>query len=234
MEKVPTLVTKESIWLRERQEVDKITDSLGLTVDEGIKDAVIALRLLGVNTSSSHEGKIDRHPIPYIDIKSVEAQKLEKLLGTKIKELMTPEEKLIREQIDSLDDRLVTIGNPESQEALEMKRKIEELESRLLQFESPEHSEITKLQETIEIENLNERKKIDHLLNLFYKDRVVSDEVKLVIEPMGLGRSRLQSKGAERQEVETNQEEKIRRLQGFQAEMNNFTEFLKKIFFEKN
>ena len=233
MEKISDPASKEYQWQKEKEAIDKITDGLGLGIDEDIKDSVIVLHLLGINTSSSHKGKIDRYPIPYIDIDSSEAHKLENELASKTDELMSEEERLVRKEINALYDQLDLIEDLESSEAVEINKKIEVLDSKFQEFEVPENSEIIQLREKIEIENLKEREKINYLLQLFYKDRIVSDEARLIIKPKGLQRSRLQNQGSEIQEGESDENKKRERLQKFQAEMNAFTEFLKSSFFEK-
>ena len=50
-------------------QVDKWGDGLGMPIDSGIKETVIILNLLGVKTSSSCEGHIDRGlPYPWINL----------------------------------------------------------------------------------------------------------------------------------------------------------------------
>lgn len=52
-----------------KREVDQITDGLNMPVDEGIKKAVIALRMWGFPTDGSCEGHLQRAlPYPWIDI----------------------------------------------------------------------------------------------------------------------------------------------------------------------
>jgi hypothetical protein len=52
-----------------RKKVDKITDALGMPIDEGIKEAVIMFNAVGLYTSSSCEGHLDHgFPAPWIDV----------------------------------------------------------------------------------------------------------------------------------------------------------------------
>jgi hypothetical protein len=71
---------REKIWRDKALAVEQITDKLGLEIDKGIKDTVIALQVLGINTTSSHEGKIDIYPIPYIDIESTGIESIKEKL----------------------------------------------------------------------------------------------------------------------------------------------------------
>lgn len=73
---------KERIWKEKAAEIDQLADKLGLGIDEVIKDTVIAFQVLGINTVSSHEGKIDRYPVPYIDVMAEEVDSLDKKLDS--------------------------------------------------------------------------------------------------------------------------------------------------------
>jgi hypothetical protein len=67
---------KQTRWQEALRNVDTITDKLGMPVDEGIRETVAALHVFGIGTSGSHEGKIERHPAPYIDVTSEAAASL--------------------------------------------------------------------------------------------------------------------------------------------------------------
>jgi hypothetical protein len=69
---------KEQCWQEMAARVDKITDRLGKPVDEGIKETVIILNLLGFPTSMSCEGHAERAVGgPWVDMRpeGVEALK---------------------------------------------------------------------------------------------------------------------------------------------------------------
>jgi hypothetical protein len=170
--------TKQLIWDEKRLQVDGIGDKLGLGIDEGIKDTVIAFNVLDINTSGSHEGKIDRYPIPYIDIEC--------------------------KNIDELNKKLEEAKTEEEQNLI--------------------------LKEIIR-GNLIERKKIATLLEEFYIARKVPFEVQIGIQTLARGWSRIQSQGAELQEVETDPVAKRNKLDVFKKEMQAFTDFLKNKFF---
>jgi hypothetical protein len=221
---------KENLWQKEKEIVDRITDRLGLEIDKGIKDTVIALRLSGVNTTSSHEGKIHRYPVPYIDIASIEGIKLKKERNSIIKDLKSDEEKDIFKQIDVLIQEMQNTDDQDIEKDLRVKINI--LEKELDKFKYPKSKELDELKEKIKQENLNEQRKIEDLLNSFYENRLTDSQSKLVLEILGFGEVRLQSFATETQEEETNEENKIERLALFQKEMNDFTKFLKNKFFE--
>lgn len=69
---------KQKEWDRVRGEVDAIADALGKGVDEGIKEAVIALRACGFTTDQSCEGHIgkDDHGLsfPWVQIYAPEPE----------------------------------------------------------------------------------------------------------------------------------------------------------------
>lgn len=52
-----------------KQEVEQIRDGLGMPIDDGVKQVVIALRLWNFPTSASCEGHLDRGaPYPWVEI----------------------------------------------------------------------------------------------------------------------------------------------------------------------
>src|SRR3712207_1504419 len=53
-------IVKEQRWQQSAAEVNRITDRLGMPIDEGIKETVVALNVLGINTVASCEGHFDR------------------------------------------------------------------------------------------------------------------------------------------------------------------------------
>lgn len=59
----------EQKWDSQASEVDKIVDGLGKGIDQGIKESVIALNVLDINTTQSCEGHLDwATGAPYIDV----------------------------------------------------------------------------------------------------------------------------------------------------------------------
>jgi hypothetical protein len=83
---------------------------------------------------------------------------------------------------------------------------------------------------------LHARAKVDHYLELFYHQRLVSFDCRLVIQSIVLqglfvGPARLESQGTGLQAIRT-LEERQQRLKEYQDEMAAFTLFLQKTFFE--
>jgi hypothetical protein len=75
----PADTDRRATWERTGQEVAELTDGLGMHIDPGIRDAVTALRLLGLRTEASCEGhdswgvgapwvSIGAHPTPELTI----------------------------------------------------------------------------------------------------------------------------------------------------------------------
>jgi len=66
-----TLKQRESQWSAKQKEIDRLADGLGMGLDDGIKDAVIALQVNGFNTRQSCEGHIDWGcGAPWVDIEA--------------------------------------------------------------------------------------------------------------------------------------------------------------------
>lgn len=60
---------REARWRAEQELVDRLVDRLEHPVDAGIKEAVIGLRVFGINTTASCEGHAERAVrAPWIDI----------------------------------------------------------------------------------------------------------------------------------------------------------------------
>src|SRR5437870_3873337 len=56
-------------WRQEESVVESIVDKQGKRVDAGIKESVVALRVLGFETDGSCEGHLDRQiKAPWVDI----------------------------------------------------------------------------------------------------------------------------------------------------------------------
>ncbi len=177
---------KEQGWREKLRDIDQLADQLGLGVDEGIKETVAAFHVFEINTISSHEGKIDRYPVPYIDVESA--------------------------GIVELDRRLEGLEDKEDEES---------------------EQEAESIREEILRRNLAERMKIIPLLEEFYSERKVPYEVRLGIDSRARGWSRIQSQGAEFQEIESDEAARKQRLRLFQEEMRAFTDFLKHKYFNE-
>lgn len=74
------------------------------------------------------------------------------------------------------------------------------------------------------------RNKLMMYLTAFYEQRHVPYDVQLVIQSGSMGRSRLESQGSEIQEI-ASPETRASKLAEYQAEMQAFTEFLKRQYY---
>ena len=210
---------KNDLLNKIREEVDKIVDALGKHIDEGIKETVVFLIALEIPTEGSCEGHIDYgYNGPWVDISAPNR----------------PEERFI--------------GEIEAYQEIADKYNIsiEEVKKALYNKESPYHQEVrdafievSKKGETLEYkkwkkENEKLYKKVKELLEEFYKDRKVEDDIRLIIEEYATF-YRIKNAGSEPIPEEMSEEErKIRgeKLKRNQEEMKAFTEFLKRKFFE--
>ena len=170
---------KKRAWADMVRRVEKVVDGQGERVEEGIKEAVVVLNLLGVNTTQSCEGHEDYGEGPYIDVEIKEARGLERRLEN------------------------LTSGSEEEKQLLR---------------------EIT-------IKNLKEREKLIPYLEAFNGGRNIPYLVRLGINRLGLGRSRIESQGADFQKIEEDADKRRAQLHLFQEEMRAFIEFLKDVYF---
>lgn len=62
---------KQNLWQQRSRELDNIKDGLGKGIDNGIKETVVALNVLGINTTQSCEGHLDWGTgAPWIDLRA--------------------------------------------------------------------------------------------------------------------------------------------------------------------
>lgn len=71
--------TKQELWQEMAERCKKITDGLGMPLDEGISETVVALNVLGIHTTGSCEGHLD-HGVaaPWIDIAAPDTKEAER------------------------------------------------------------------------------------------------------------------------------------------------------------
>lgn len=175
-----SLEEKEKRLKEIREKVEQFVDALGMPVDPGIKETVVFLITLGINTVASCEGHIDHGTGgPYIDITS--------------------------EKVLELEEKLKGVTQKQERE---------------------------KIVEEIRKAGLEEAKKVLKLLNEFYQGRKIEDYSQiLILRQVIRGEYRLESIGIEFQE-EIDIETKKERLQKYQKEIQEFTEFLRRKYFE--
>jgi len=156
------------------KKVDKITDALGMPIDEGIKEAVIMFNAVGLYTSASCEGHLDHGiPAPWIHIGASNEPK-EQFIG---------ENEIYRKVARKYNLRVEEVRRGYNVEALEEAGR-----------------EIVKNKETKEYkrwrkENKKLLKKAKKFLKEFYKNRKVDSDIKLEIEIFGNDSFRIHNGG---------------------------------------
>lgn len=187
---------KEQQWATKKAEIYQITDRLEHPIDEGIKDAIIALNLLDVKTDGSCEG----HPNwatggPYIDVE-------------------VPRNEALEAQVREAYDRASSADSGHNSE-----EDISKLwdENRRLNLE-------------VRRPAIDEARKLMGFLGEFYDGRQTPYDRMLTLEELG-GEIRIQSKGVMLQSTAP-EDVRAAKLAEYQAEMGDFTAFLKGKFFE--
>lgn len=181
---------KEKIWQKEKEKLGKIADNLGMPIDEGIKDAIVGLKLLGFETDGSCEGHINQEGVggPWVDLTSEEIKALE------------PEREKIFEE---------SLVKGESDLNEEARRRVDEIDAKKLKIQA----------------------RAINLLAEFYANRKSIYDVMIIVAPIINGR--IQCMGTDVANILPKKEQK-KKLKEYRQEFNNFTEFLKDKFFEKD
>jgi hypothetical protein len=205
---------KIALLNRLRKKVDKVTDTLGMPIDEGIKEAVIMFNAVGLNTTASCEGHLDHGiPAPWVHVAALNEPK-EQFIG---------EKEIFRKVARKYNLKVEEVRRGYNIEALEEAGR-----------------EIVKNEETKEYkrwrkENKKLLKKAKKFLNEFYKNRKVKPDMKLTIEIFGDDSFRIHNGGKYYKSVKdlsAKEKKKVEKmLEKFREEMNAFTEFLKSKYF---
>jgi hypothetical protein len=125
---------KERAWQQQEQQVSRIVDRLGKRIDEGIKEAVVALRLLGFLTTASCEGHIDWGlPGPWIDIGEVPKDIRKMFIET-------------RKDPSKLDDQKKALIEETIQKGVEEKARLVELLAEFYQNRSVPYDQMLTMQ----------------------------------------------------------------------------------------
>lgn len=216
---------KELQWEKKMEEINEITDAKGKGIDEGIKETVVAFHINELHTNDSCEGHFDRgSPAPYIEVTAPHRPET-RFVGEK--ELY---ERIAEKYNISVDELLRSDNEKAWAEVQQALNKMEET------------------QEYKEWNQKNEKLKnnILKLLDEFYDKRHVSPDTRLEVEDMVEGfrvhnggedyRIFIEMGGEGKNMRETlHDTEKIQlseRTARYKKEMKDFTEFLKKKYFE--
>ncbi len=208
---------KEIIWDNARQEINEIGDRLGLGIDEGIKETVTAFMVNGFPTSSSCEGHADRAlPVPWIEVRATNE----------------PEERFVG-QNEAFERVAKRYGL--SLEDVKFGKNIDAYWDAMKECSKEETEEYKKWQE----ENDKLQMRAQKLLEDFYEGRKVEPDIKLKTHKY-VGDFRIHNGGKDYEDLighdEEVSEERIKKraekLAKYKKEMDEFTDFLKKKFFE--
>lgn len=116
------LKIKNTAWDRAEAKVNKLTDKLGKGIDEDVREPVIALNALGINTDASCEGHANRATgAPYIDIEARETKAILKLKKryAQMSTRRSPSDSFYV-RLRKLSDRIERYNQKEAQKALSL------------------------------------------------------------------------------------------------------------------
>ena len=201
---------KQQVWENKRKEIDEIKDALGMGIDEKIKDTIVALNVLGINTVASCEGHTDENrglPYPWIDFAS-------------------PNEPLKFEGEKEIYEKTAESYGIPVTDIIPPVKNLEVFNEAL--FKASQNKITTEWQDW-EKENEKLNHKINSYLSDFYSNRETPNEIRINIEHIAPGLRRIQSGDIEVDKPEDELKELISKRQ---IEMENFTEFLKNKFFQ--
>jgi hypothetical protein len=195
------MTEQEQIWQELSTKFANATDGLGMGIDPGIFEAVVALNALGIRTTDSCEGHLENgSPAPWIDVEAhitKEEEGPSKLAWQKVQE----EEELQRlpkEEIWRLYREARKLEQPISRKHLQERAKV-------MHYLAAFYAE----------------------RNVPYDRRITIQGLTL----QGIaGYSRLESQGSGLLHLYST-DERAEKLQEYQAEMQAFARFLKETFF---
>lgn len=219
------ILSKGIKWKKQADRIDKIVDRLGEDADDNIKEALTALNVIGLPTSSSCEGHIDHGvPAPWIHIEAPN-EPTERFIGEM--EMYKKIADKYNVPIANVKRGIQTKEMPHGAwaEAWEAWKKLKE--------ETPEYTEWRR-------ENNKLEEKLQKLLNEFYHGRDADIDLQIRIGRMA-DCIRLYNGGEDRRKIKVppnltdeQKTELIRRLALRQQEINDFSKFLKDKFFTIN
>ncbi|MBU0706878.1 hypothetical protein KKG41_00715 [Patescibacteria group bacterium] len=206
---------KEALWQKTAEAVDRVVDPENEPVDKGIKETVIALNALNINTSGSCEGHTDHGTgMPFVHIEASgepeEQYKGETAAIQKIADERGLDFDVVKRGIDGQAKEDAFDIYSENGQTDDYKKWCEE--------------------------NRALRQQVTGVLEEYNRDRDVAPDVRLMIVNYGDDSFRINNGGVHEKPVnekpdEEQKQELIRRLESDQAEMKTFTEFLKKKYF---
>jgi hypothetical protein len=210
-----TILHKKIALLKKlRKKVDKITDALGMPVDEGIKEDIIMFNAVGLYTSSSCKGYLGHGLLaPWIYVEAPNE----------------PKERYVKES--EIYRKVARKYNLKVEEV----RRDYDIDAWCEAIEKGEKRGETKKYKIWRKENKKLLKKAKKFLDEFYKNREVHSDIKLEIEIFGNGSFRIHNGGKYYKlvnDLSRKEKREVKKmLEKFREEMNAFTEFLKNKYF---
>ncbi len=206
---------KQQRWQAMEKKVESWGDGLGLGIDPGIKKMVTVLNLLGFKTRQSCEGHIDWGlPYPWIDFETENKQI--KDLSIKLQSVST----LIQKEESDIQKKYpdLSLG-----EAL---RKEESQDLNSL------YQKMRAINENIEKTSKSQLMPLNNLIENFYKNRPTNTDRIIAVHEINPTFLRMYSLGGDWQIVRDDKEKRSK-LNEYQQEMKEFTEFLTNFYFSK-
>ncbi|GCE14804.1 hypothetical protein [Tengunoibacter tsumagoiensis] len=107
-------------WNKQASQLASVTDLTGKSIDPGILETVIALNLLGVETTSSCEGHLDHGtPAPWVDFHAVGTEEIRHQANIANKQLQDAEEQhASREILHTLTETIFRLAHEEQKAIL--------------------------------------------------------------------------------------------------------------------
>ena len=217
-EEEPVKSEKEAQWKSIKEKIDLETDAFGYKIEKEIKDTVIGLNALGINTSQSCEGHVDRGRIaPWVDIQAPNEPK--QFIGED-----TIYQQVAEEFGISFEEAQRSINDLGKKAWLEAQKILEK------QGQTPEYIQWME-------KGKEEGIKVKKLVEEFNKDRKVPGNVRITIDESPYDAT-IHNGGqdywsAEKDRTEKQNKNLEKRLQKYRTEFKEFAEFLKKKFFKE-
>jgi hypothetical protein len=216
---------KDLIWEGKLKELESITDKNGTPIDGKIKEAVAAFQLNGFSTATSCEGHAEAgEPTPWIVVQAPD----------KPGERFINEKNIFQKKADACGIPIEKFNHHTNRDAF-----LEAFSEASEQEETEEYKKWTNENEKLLL-------KMTDLLDEFYKDRNVPDDIRLTIDILFTNAFCVHNGGEEYAKKHTNRingadasqpEEEYYRLQERmverQKEMKIFAEFLKTKYFSE-
>ncbi len=130
-----------------------------------------------------------------------------------------------------IEDRYARERSTEVQQMFQQAQQLQQQQAHMTDEIAHLLEEARKADREVRLLNLAASRKLLDYLIIFYEKRHVPFDVRLIIQIHAIGRSRLESQGADFQDVALLEERSLK-LKEYQEEMRQFTLFLKQQYFQ--